>query len=294
MNIICMLNLLKNNCSAVACQCTCVLFTGCHITWFQPSEVMYSIFPLSPCARSEKRPGSEVSFRVPGNICFFCSNGEKIWCWSRIHLLSFSKKCESWLFEGFSVRPNRTWSRRRYVPLAASRRGAVGKMKQWRFRAKQCIWSWCDDQNWKECYQRFLLSQPDTGTCASSSSGRAERKVLVLFNMETPSAQLREESFREPTSLKTASVIAVMPVKSLSILRRQAGKHRKKLLHEVRQDDMYDVCQGLITSLIMICGEDDEDAGDKNTGAIGLELEQSQMSRCVPQWAAHHRSSKDE
>ena len=28
---------------------------------------------------------------------------------------------------------------------------------------------------------------------------------------------------------------------------------------------MYDVCQGLIiVSLIMICGEDDEDAGDKN------------------------------
>ena len=25
----------------------------------------------------------------------------------------------------------------------------------------------------------------------------------------------------------------------------------------------------------MICGEDDEDAGDKNTGAIGLELEQA-------------------
>ena len=44
----------------------------------------------------------------------------------------------------------------------------------------------------------------------------------------------------------------------------------------------------------MICGEDDEDAGDKNTGAIGLELEQSQRSRSVPQWDAHHRSSKDE
>ena len=50
----------------------------------------------------------------PRQHLFFCSNGEKIWCWSRIHLLSFSKKCESWLFEGFSVRPNRTWSRRRY------------------------------------------------------------------------------------------------------------------------------------------------------------------------------------
>ena len=47
-------------------------------------------------------------------------------------------------------------------------------------------------------------------------------------------------------------------------------------------------------SLIMICGEDDEDASDKNTGAIGLELEQSQRSRSVPQWAAHCRSSKDE
>ena len=58
----------------------------------------------------------------------------------------------------------------------------------------------------------------------------AERKVLVLLNLETPSAQLCEESFRGPTSLKTASVITVMPVKSLSILRRQAGKHRKKLL----------------------------------------------------------------
>ena len=44
----------------------------------------------------------------------------------------------------------------------------------------------------------------------------------------------------------------------------------------------------------MICGEDDEDAGEKNPGAIGLELEQSQRSRSVPQWAAHHRSSTDE
>ena len=40
--------------------------------------------------------------------------------------------------------------------------------------------------------------------------------------------------------------------------------------------------------------KDDEDASDKNTGAIGLELEQSQRSRSVPQCAAHYRSSKDE
>ena len=33
--------------------------------------------PYSPCARSEKRPGSEVSFRVPGNICFFALMGRK-------------------------------------------------------------------------------------------------------------------------------------------------------------------------------------------------------------------------
>ena len=44
----------------------------------------------------------------------------------------------------------------------------------------------------------------------------------------------------------------------------------------------------------MICGEDDEYASDKNTGAIGLELEQSQRSRSVPQWAAHYGSSKDD
>ena len=31
----------------------------------------------SPCARSEKRPGSEVSFRVLGNICFFALMGRK-------------------------------------------------------------------------------------------------------------------------------------------------------------------------------------------------------------------------
>ena len=50
-----------------------------------------------------------------------------------------------------------------------------------------------------------------------------------LLNLEAPPAQLREESFRGPTSLKTASVIAVMPMESLLILRRQVGKHRKKL-----------------------------------------------------------------
>ena len=44
--------------------------------------------------------------------------------------------------------------------------------------------------------------------------------------MEAPPAQLREESFPGPTSLKTASVIAVMPMESLLILRRQAGKHQ--------------------------------------------------------------------
>ena len=47
-------------------------------------------------------------------------------------------------------------------------------------------------------------------------------------------------------------------------------------------------------SLIMICGEDDEDACDKNTGAIGLELEQGQRSPSVTRWAAHYRSSINE
>ena len=47
-------------------------------------------------------------------------------------------------------------------------------------------------------------------------------------------------------------------------------------------------------SLIMICDEDDEDASDKNTDAIGLEFEQSQRSRSVPQWAAHYSPSKNE
>ena len=145
-------------------------------------------------------------------------------------------------------------------------------------------------------------------------SGRAVRRVLVLLNMKAPPAQLREESFRGPTPLKTASVIAVMPMESLLILRRQVGKHRQKAA-EVRQDDMYDnlasrfdegrfgnyhrpFYQKYTTrrfwsrvtvsrpdhSLIMICGEDDEDASDKNTDAIGLELEQGQRSRSVPQW----------
>ena len=143
-----------------------------------------------------------------------------------------------------------------------------------------------------------------------------------MLNMEAPPAQLREESFRGPTSLKTASVIAVMPMESLLILR--ASWQTSKKAAEVRQDDMYDnlasrfdegrfgnyhrpFYQSILTrrfwsrvtvsrpdhSLIMICGEDDEDAGDKNTDAIGLELEQSQRSRSVPQWAAHYRSSKN-
>ena len=36
-----------------------------------------SRFIICPCARSEKRPGSEVSFRVLGNICFFALMGRK-------------------------------------------------------------------------------------------------------------------------------------------------------------------------------------------------------------------------
>ena len=160
----------------------------------------------------------------------------------------------------------------------------------------------------------------------SSSSRRAERRVLVLLNMEAPPAQLREESFRGPTSLKTASVIAVMPMESLLILRRQVGKHQKKLLkfdrtictttwHHVLTKVALEATTVRSTkskltrrfwsrvtvsrpswsySLIMICGEDDEDASDKNTDAIGLELEQGQRSRSVPQWAAHYRSSKNE
>ena len=39
----------------------------CFVT--QPDLLV--LFPLCPCARSEKRPRNEVSFRVPGNICFF-------------------------------------------------------------------------------------------------------------------------------------------------------------------------------------------------------------------------------
>ena len=144
----------------------------------------------------------------------------------------------------------------------------------------------------------------------SSSSGRAERRASSFCSTWTPSAQLREESFRGPTSLKTASVIAVMPLESLLILRRQAGKRRKKLLkfdrticmttcHHVLTKVALEattvhstksiltsrfsrVCQGLIIVLIMICGDDDEDAGDNNIGANGLELEQGQRSRSVP------------
>ena len=124
--------------------------------------------------------------------------------------------------------------------------------------------------------------------------------------MEAPPAKLREESFRGPTSLKTASVIAVMPTESLLILR---GKHRKKLLKfdrtictttwrhvltkvaweatTVRYTKSILTCRfwSRVTvlktdhSYSMICDEDDEDASDKNTDAIGLELEQSQRSR---------------
>ena len=32
---------------------------------------------FSPCARSEKRPRNEVSFHLPGNICFFALMGRK-------------------------------------------------------------------------------------------------------------------------------------------------------------------------------------------------------------------------
>ena len=139
-----------------------------------------------------------------------------------------------------SVRPNRTWSRCRYLSRPAGEallarwnngdfvqnnacgRGVMTKTERSATRGFSC--------------QQFEAMTQDTGTCALSSSGRAERRVLVLLNMEASPAQLREESFPGPTSLKTASVIAVMPMESLLILRKQAGKHRKKLL----KFEMYD------------------------------------------------------
>ena len=99
----------------------------------------------SPCSRSEKRPRNEVSFHLPAGrqhlffVFFVCSNGEKTWCWSRIHLLSFSKKCESWLFEGFSVRPNRTRSCTSSIRSSAGRRGAVAKAFFLILRARSLI-----------------------------------------------------------------------------------------------------------------------------------------------------------
>ena len=129
--------------------------------------------------------------------------------------------------------------------------------------------------------------------------------------METPSAQLREESLRGPTSLKTASVIAVIREKLVDFT--EASWQTPKKAAEVRQDDMYDSLSSRLAegrfgsyhrpfyqkhtnntllvsrlsrpdhSLIMICGEDDEDASDKNTALVPLDLnwEQGQRSRSV-------------
>ena len=54
--------------------------------------------------------------------------------------------------------------------------------------------------------------------------------------MEAPPAQLREESFLGPTSLKTASVNANGKLVDFT----EASRQTSKKAAEVRQDDMYD------------------------------------------------------
>ena len=164
---------------------------------------------------------------------------------------------------------------------------------QWWFRAKQCMWSWCDDPNWKECWcPRFLLS-PVTAwhrnMCVVFFRKSWEKSPRSL-NMEAPPAQLREESFRGPTSLKTASTTTWHHVLTKAGLQSTTVRSTKSKL--TRRFWSRVTVSRPDHSVIMICGEDDEDASDKNTNAIGLE--QGQRSRSVPQWAAHYRSSKNE
>ena len=60
-----------------------------------------------------------------------------------------------------------------------------------------------------------------------------------MLNLEAPPAQLREESFRGPTSLKTASVIC-RDANGKLVDFTEASWQTSKKAAEVRQDDMYD------------------------------------------------------
>ena len=74
----------------------------------------------SPCARSEKRPANEVSFRVPGNICFFALMGRKHDAEVEFTCCHSQKSAKGGFSKGFlSDRSNRTWSRRRYLSRPA-------------------------------------------------------------------------------------------------------------------------------------------------------------------------------
>ena len=95
----------------------------------------------SPCSRSEKRPRNEVSFHLPAgrkHLFLFALMGENMMLKSN-SLVVILKKCESWLFEGFSVGPNRTRSCTSSIRSSADRRGAVAKAFFLILRAKSLI-----------------------------------------------------------------------------------------------------------------------------------------------------------
>ena len=89
---------------------------SCPDTLFISHENAKVLFSAFIVRVPDPKRGLEMKFRSESTATFvFLLLWEKTWCWSRIDLLSFSKKCQSWLFERFSVRPSRTWSRRRYA-----------------------------------------------------------------------------------------------------------------------------------------------------------------------------------
>ena len=212
-------------------SCACVLYV--HVTrpvnWIQYHKSVCQI-------RKEAWKWSFVP--SPRQHLFLCPNGEKTWCWSRIHLLSFSNMCKSWLFKGFSVRPNWTWSCRWYFLWPAG-------------EAPSARWNPGDFGRNNVCGRGVMTKTSKKGLIPEVSpvtawhrnmcvvfSGRAERRVSSFCSTWTPSAQLREESFRGPTSLRLLLSLPWCQWKIFDFT--ECSWQTPKKAAEVQQGDMYD------------------------------------------------------
>ena len=158
----------------------------------------------SPCARSEKRPRNEVSFRVPGNICFFALMGRKHDAEVEFTCCRSQKSAKVGFSKGFLsdlIGPDRVVdifrgqpARRRwqddnygdFVKNNACGRGVMTKTER----------SACSARGFS-CYS---LTQEHVRRLLPA--GRAERRVLVLLNVEQNEDSWRH---RQHNSVKKAS-----------------------------------------------------------------------------------------